>query len=166
MEILTIDWDSLFAMETSILELILRGAILYFGILLLMRLLPRRAGGELETMDLIFVLLIAEGAAHSLGEYTSISEGLIVIVTLMTCNHLVNLLSFHFPAFERIVVAKSLPIIKDGKLIRKNMRREYLTMDELKEHLHEEGLEDISKIKIARVEGDGKISFILKSSKN
>ncbi|RYY42484.1 MAG: DUF421 domain-containing protein, partial [Chitinophagaceae bacterium] len=72
---LDVDLSKLFHLENSILELFLRGSILYLGILLLMRFLPRRTGGELAVMDLIFVLLIAEAGTHALGNYSSITEG-------------------------------------------------------------------------------------------
>lgn len=92
---LAIDLKSLFELENSLLELILRGTILYLGILFLMRILPRRTGGELAMMDLIFIILIAEAAAHSLGDYTSVTEGFIMILTLVGWNYVVNLLSYH-----------------------------------------------------------------------
>ena len=160
MELLTIDWEALFQFESSVIELILRGVVLYFGILVLLRILPRRTGGELETMDLIFILLISEGASHSLGDYTSLTDGFIVIVTLLGCNYLVNALTYYFPAFEKLIEPRPLPIVKNGKLLRRNMRRELITTGELMEHLREEGLEDYKNIKIARVEADGKISII------
>src|SRR5687768_5277823 len=93
-------WSKVFHLERPMLELIARGAILYASILVLLRIMPRRSGGELAMMDLIFALLITEAAAHALGEYHSITEGLIVILTIMGCNFLVNVLSYKIPYFE------------------------------------------------------------------
>lgn len=161
MNILAIDFVEIFKLETSIAELVIRGSFFYIALLFLLRILPRRTGGELEMMDLVFILLITEAAAHSLGDYKSVTDGIIVILTMMSWSYLMNVLSFHFPFFEKLIKARALPIVKDGKLLRKNMRREYLTVDELWEHLHQEGIDDLSKIKIARVEGEGKISVVL-----
>lgn len=152
--------SELFKMESHIAVPILRGTILYIGILIIMRLLPRRTGGELAMMDLIFVLLIAEGASHALGDYTSITEGFIVIVTLLAWNYLINLLSYHSSFFEKLVSAPPLQIIKNGKMITKNMRIEYLTKEELFEQLRKQGIDDISTIKKAFIESDGKISVV------
>src|SRR5690606_10104028 len=113
-------------------------------------------------MDLIFVLLIAEAATHSLGGYSSVTEGFIVIGTLMAWNYAINFLSYHIPFFENIVSSPPLPIIKNGKLFRRNMRREYLTEEELMDHLRMEGIEKIEDVKSAFVEGDGKISVVRK----
>src|SRR5690606_19380378 len=116
-------------------------------------------------MDLIFVLLIAEAATHSLGGYSSITEGFIVIATLMGWNYAINFLSYHIPFFENFVSSPPLPIIKNGKLLHRNMRREYLTKEELMDHLRIEGIDNVEDVKSAFVEGDGKIS-VVKTKKN
>lgn len=162
MKINPADWLSVIAPETPLLELLARGTAFYLGLLVLVRLLPRRTGGELAMMDLIFVLLIAEAAAHALGDYTSVADGAIVIITLVAWNWLVNALSYHFPVFEKLTSAPPLEVVRDGRLLRKNMRREYLTEDELMTHLRMEGIDGVEGVKSARVEGDGKISVVVK----
>lgn len=77
------DWSALFVLEIPLLELFVRGSALYFVLLVLMRFMPRRTGGELATMDLAFLLLLAEAASNAFGEYTSVAEGLILVVALM-----------------------------------------------------------------------------------
>ena len=162
MNALNISLTELFQIENPISELILRGSILYLGILLLLRLLPRRTGGEMATMDLLFIVLIAEAATHSLGGYSSVTEGFIVISTLIAWNFMLISLSYHFPFVEKLVSSPPLQVVKDGKLLRRNMRREFLTEEELMEHLRREGIEDVKDVKSAYVEGDGHISFISK----
>lgn len=151
---------ALFEIESSILTLFLRASILYLGILVLMRILPRRTGGELAVTDLIFVILIAEGASHALGDYTSVTEGFIVIVSLMFWNYMVNMLSYHIPFIEKLVAAPPIQIVKNGKLLRKNMRQEYLTEEELIDSIRKEGLQSVDEIKYAFIESDGKISIV------
>lgn len=163
--LLLVDFAKVFHIEVSVVELIFRGSILYLGILFLFRVLPRRTGGELAMMDLIFVLLIAEAATHSLGGYSSVTEGFIVIVTLMAWNYLFNFLSYYIPFFEKVVSAPPLTVIKNGKMLKRNMRREYLTEEELIDHLRIEGIDDIQEVKSAHVEGDGKISVVRKKAK-
>ena len=160
LDLLPADWTQVFAIETPLLELLARGTALYFGLLALVRLMPRRTGGELATMDLIFVLLIAEAAAHALGDYTSVADGLVMIVTLMGWNWLVNALSYHVPAIERLASAPPIEVIRRGKLLRRNMRREYLTQEELMGHLRTEGVDRIEDVQSACIESDGRISVI------
>lgn len=165
MEIAGLDLAELFEIKTPVLELVLRGTCFYFGILFLLRMLPRRTGGELAVMDLIFVLLVAEAATHALGGYDSVTEGFIVIVTLVAWNFSVNWLSYHVPAVEKLFSAAPLQIVKAGKLQKKNMRREYVTEEELMDSLRKEGMEDINQVEQAYVESDGRISFIKRSSR-
>lgn len=160
MLLLEIDIATIFGLETPLLELILRATALYIAILVLVRILPRRTGGELATMDLIFVLLIAEAVASSFGRYKSVTDGIIVVCTLMFWNFLINYASYHSPLIERLVSAPKIQIIKKGRLLRRNMRREYLTEEELMDHIRREGVEDISSVKSAFIEGDGRISII------
>jgi len=164
MNLLNVNLTELFHIENPISELILRGTVMYLGILFLLRIMPRRTGGEMATMDLLFVVLIAEAATHSLGGYSSITEGFIVILTLIFWNFTVNSLSYYLPFFEQLVSSPALQVVKDGKMLRRNMRREFLTEDELMEHLRREGIEDLKDIKAAFIEGDGEISFISKKS--
>lgn len=164
MEILNINLNELLKIEVPVAELVLRGTVLYLGILLLLRFMPRRTGGEMATIDLLFIVLIAEAATHSLGGYSSVTEGFIMILTLIAWNFTLNSLSYHIPFVEKLVSAPPLQVVRDGRLLRRNMRREFLTEEELMEHLRREGIEDIKEIKFAYVEGDGHISFISKNA--
>ena len=160
MELLQINLAEIFRVETPVLELMLRASLLYLGILFLLRIMPRRTGGELATMDLLFVVLIAEATTHSLGGYKSVTEGFIVVLTLMMLNYFINFLSYYSSFVEKLIASPPLLVVKDGKLLRRNMRREFLTEEELMEHLRREGIEDIKEVKSAHVEADGQISFI------
>jgi uncharacterized membrane protein YcaP (DUF421 family) len=160
MELFPGNWAPVFASETPVLELIARGSILYVAVLVLIRLMPRRAGGELATMDLVFAVLIAESAARALGEYSSIVDGLIVIATLMAWNYLLNLLSFRIPSIEQLVSAPPLQVVRKGKLLRRNMRRELLTEEELMEQLRKQGIDEIKDVRAAYVESEGNVTAI------
>lgn len=159
-ELLPEDWGRLFALETPLLELVARGTILYMAILTLMRVVPRRLGGELAMMDLVFLLLIAEAAAHAMGDYKAVTDGVVVIATLIGWAFLLNVLSYHVPWIERLVSAPPVQVVRDGRLLRRNMRREYLTEEELMTHLRQEGIDDLAEVKTACVEGEGHFTVI------
>lgn len=159
MELMPDSWTVLFSVKVPVLELVGRGTLIYIAVLVFMRLMPR-LGGELAVMDLVFLLLIAEAAAHGMGEYTSITEAVIVIGTLMICNYILNYLSFHFRLVERLISGAPLQVIRNGRLMHRNMRREYLTQDELMTQLRAHGIEHISDVKAAYIEGDGQLTVI------
>jgi uncharacterized membrane protein YcaP (DUF421 family) len=160
MELVPADWLKVFAPESPILELIARACVLYLGILAFMRILPRRTGGEVAHMDLIFMLLVAEAAAHSMGDYKSVGDGLIVVVTFMVLNYAINALTFYVPSLEKLVTAGPVEVVRDGKTVPNNMRREFLTEEELVSYLRQNGMDDLSTVKVAVIEGKGKISFV------
>lgn len=118
-------------LEYPLPELIFRGAFLFILFMVLFRILPRRTGGELALMDLVFLFLITEAASHSLGDFSSLADGTVQIATFMALNWAINRLSFHFPRFEKLAEHDPLPIIRDGKVIPANLRKEAITADEL-----------------------------------
>lgn len=157
---LPIDWSDLFVIEIPLLELFVRGSALYFAILFLMRFMPRRTGGELATMDLAFLLLIAEAASNAFGEYTSIAEGLILVMVLIGWNFIVNAASYHFRSVEKLVSSRPIEIVRNGKMLRRNMRREFVTEEELMSALRQQGLDSIDQVKSATIEGEGAITVV------
>ena len=156
------DWGSVFASENAPLELFARGSILYFAMLVLMRLMPRRAGGGVALMDLLLVVLLADAASHALGTYKSVTDAVVLIVTIAGWNYLLNVLSFHVRFIERLVSPPPLQVVRDGQLLWRNMRRELLTKDELMDHLRQAGVDTLDKVKAAYVEAEGKLTVICK----
>ena len=160
MEFFISDWGKIFMPEMPVLETALRGFLLYFFILFVLRILPRRTTGELGAMDLVFILLLTEAASHSLGDFTRVGDGIIMLLVFIGCNYGINQLSYHFPFVQKIFEHEPVQIIKNGKLLYRNMRKELLTKDELMTNLRENGIENLSDVKKAFVESEGNISFV------
>lgn len=150
----------MFVVETPLLELALRGSALYLAILALMRLMPRRTGGELATIDLIFLLLIAESASNAFGDYRSVTEGLVLVIVLMLWNFVVNAASYRFRFIERLVSSPPIEVVRDGKLLRRNMRREFLTEEELMSSLRQQNINSLDQVRKAVIEGEGAITVV------
>lgn len=83
MEFFISDWGKIFMPEMPVSETALRGFLLYFFILFVLRILPRRTTGELGAMDLVFILLLTEAASHSLGDFTSVGDGIIMLLVFL-----------------------------------------------------------------------------------
>ena len=83
-----------------------------------------------------------------------------MIATFIAWNYVVNALSYRFPAVARLTAADPLQIVRDGQLLRRNMRREFITEEELMSHLRECGIDDLRDVKSAYVEGEGKITAV------
>jgi len=156
-----VDWKTLFAPDVPLLETFLRGTIIYLVLFALLRFVLQRQAGTVGITDLLVVVLIADAAQNAMAsDYKSITDGVLLVSTIVFWCYALDWLGYHFPFVERIVRPAPLPLVKDGQLLRKNMRRELITMDELMSMLREQGIDDLSKVKRAFMEGDGHISVV------
>ena len=158
---LTFDWRSIFAIDVPILELVVRGSLMYIAVFLLLRTTMRRTAGQLTMLEIVIILLIAGGASDAMtGGTTSVTGSLVLISTIVAWNYALNFVGYTFPLIERLIAPAPLPVVREGRLLRRNMRRELLTERELFVQLREQGIEDIAHVKAAYVEGDGLVSVI------
>ena len=156
-----IDWEKLFTHEVPLLELFLRGTVMYIALLAVLRLLVRRHVGSMSLMDLLLMVLIADAAQNAMAaEYKSLTEGFVLCGTLMGWNYLFDWLSYRYPAFERILAPAPLPVIRNGKMLKRNMQQELITADELRSQLRLQEIQDIGEIELAYIEPDGALSIV------
>lgn len=157
----TIDWHGIFTPTTSVLELVVRATIMYFVVFGLLRLVLKRQAGGIGTTDVLVVVLLAEVAGPGFAaEYKSVVEGAVLVGTILFWTYVLEWAGHQFPAFERILRAPTVVLIENGKILRQNMRAEFVTMEELMAQLREKGVEDCTQVKRACMEADGKISVI------
>ncbi|WP_439612752.1 DUF421 domain-containing protein [Reyranella sp.] len=157
----SIDWRSIFMPELGVAELLVRGVLMYSIVFVLLRLVLRRNVGGIGTMDVLVIVLVSELAGQGfLPDSRSIVDSAIVILVILSCSYTIEWLQYRFPAFERLTREPKLKLIEDGHLLRQNMRREFVTEEELMAQIREKGCEDCREIKAAYIEADGRISII------
>lgn len=156
-----IDWQAIFVPTHSIPEIILRGTLTYIMLFMILRFFLKRQSGVIGIADLLVIVLIADAVQNAMAsEYKSITEGGILVLTIVFWNYAVDWLGYRFPALQRLTRPPPLLLIKDGKMIFRNMRQEMITTDELSSQLRQQGVEHCSEVKLAYIEGDGRISVI------
>lgn len=159
------DWQELFVPTHSIPEVILRGTLTYMMLFLILRFLLKRQSGVIGIADLLVIVLIADAAQNAMAnEYKSITEGGILVLTIVFWNYAVDWVGYRFPALQRLTRPPPLLLIKDGEMIFRNMRQEMITTEELNSQLRQQGIEHCSQVKLAFIEGDGTISVIRKDN--
>lgn len=164
-KLLRVDWQSVFVPTESLLEIIIRGSIMYLAMFALLRLFRRQAG-SLSIADLLVIVVIADAAQNGMaGDSKSVTESIILICTIVFWDYFLDFLGFKSKIFERVIETEKLKIIEDGKLLRRNMEKEMLTDEEILSQMRQNGIEDVSDIKIAYLESDGHFSFIKKDSR-
>ena len=99
-------------------------------------------------------------------EYKSITEGFLLVLTIAFWDFALDWLAYRYPRFSRLVQPAPLLLIKNGRMLRKNMRQEMITEEELNSQLRQQGIEDLSQIKKCYLEGDGQVSVIKHESTN
>jgi uncharacterized membrane protein YcaP (DUF421 family) len=160
-----LDWQELFVPVHPIPEIILRGTITYIMLFLILRFLLKRQSGVIGIADLLVIVLIADAAQNAMAsEYKSITEGAILVLTIVFWNYAIDWLGFRFPALQRLTRPPPLLLIQDGKMLIRNMRQEMITTEELSSQLRQQGIEHCSEVKKAYIEGDGSISVIRQDS--
>lgn len=156
-----IDWAGLFMPTTPALEIVVRGSVMYLALFAMLRFILRRETGSLGITDLLVIVLIADAAQNGMaGSYTSISDGLLLVITIITWSYVLNLLAFRYPFWQRIVQAPRVQLVRDGRLIRRNLEHEKITEDELLAEIHAHGCENIADVRAAWIEPDGMVSVI------
>jgi uncharacterized membrane protein YcaP (DUF421 family) len=152
-------WHDMFFPTHSLLEMFVRGTIMYVAIFLLLRFVLKRQTGGLGTPDILLIVLLADAAQNGMAnEYRSVTEGLVVVCTIIFWNFAIDWLEVHVPALGKWLRPEPLLLIKDGQVLRKHLRQELITMDELMSHLREEGVSQPDEVAKAYVEPDGSIS--------
>ena len=158
-----IDWNSVFIPSVSLVEIFLRGTIIYLFLFFLFRIL-RREAGAIGISDLLVVVVIADASQNAMAsEYKSITEGVVLILTIVFWDYSLDWLGYRFPKVRRLLQPRALLLVKDGRMIRRNMRQELISKEELISLLREHEVEDIREVKKCYLESDGHISVIKKS---
>jgi uncharacterized membrane protein YcaP (DUF421 family) len=156
-----IDWSGLFGFSMSPLELIVRGTCMYWFLFALFRFVLRRDIGTIGVADVLLLVIIADAAQNAMsGDYKTISDGMVLVATIALWNYGLDGLSYVSPRVRRFAQPPALLLIKDGRMLLHNCRRQFVSADELMAKLRENGIEKVAQVKRAYLESDGEISVI------
>jgi uncharacterized membrane protein YcaP (DUF421 family) len=146
------------------MESVIRGAIVYLFLLIVFRISGKRTLSEATTFDLVLLLIISETTQQAMvdGDH-SMTNGAILILTLVGFDILLSLLKQWFPGLETLMDGTAVILIRDGKVLKERLRRERIDVNDILEAAREQrGLVDLDQIDIAILERSGQISIIPK----
>lgn len=139
-----------------------RTIIIFLTLLVSMRLMGKRQLGELELSELVVAVLISNVASHPLQEISiSLMNGLLPIIILLCCELIISGLIVRSAKVRQLICGKPCFIITDGIINQREMKKNRFTLDELYEELRNQGVLDISTVKFAILETDGKLNIVL-----
>jgi uncharacterized membrane protein YcaP (DUF421 family) len=158
---LSVDFGEIFGLSLSPLELLIRGSAVYWFLFLIFRHVLRRDVGAIGIADLLVLVLIADAIQNAMaGGYTTVTDGCILVSTIVGWNYALDWATYRFESVRRWSEPPPLPLVVRGHVLPRNLRREYITPEELDAKLREQGIEDVSEVKRACLESDGQISVI------
>lgn len=153
----------LFTFSAPPWEIMLRGTLIYWFLFLIFRFLLRRDVGSMGIGDFLFIVIVADASQNAMSaDATTIVDGMLLVGTLVFWNLLLDYASYRLPLIRGFTVPPSMVLVKDGKYHWRNMRREFITKEELQAKLREEDVLELSQVKEMRLEADGGISVIKK----
>lgn len=161
MVILGFDIGAAFTPDVSILETVVRGVVMYLSIFVLLRVVLRNRGSAVTIGDLLVFVLISDAAQNAMAShYLSITNGIVLVATIMVMSLAIDWLAYRVPVIQRFVHPERKPLVVDGRLIRRTLQEELMTEEELLTQLRLNGIEDPARVKAAYLEGNGEISVI------
>ena len=145
--------------SVTVTELVVRGTLVFLGLMLCLRLVGQREAGGLGLTDLLVVVLIVDAASSGLTGDT-IGDGFILVGTILFWSVALDAVSYRWPRLGRILKARPKPLIEDGRLNRRVMRRELMTDVEVFAQLRLHGVERLDQVHRAYLEPNGMISVV------
>lgn len=155
------DLSALFVFSAEPLEIVFRGTAAYWFLFVLFRFVLKRDAGSIAIADILLLVLIADASQNAMAaSFDSLADGGLLVATIAGWSYLLDWASFRWPAMRRVFEPTALTLVRDGRINRANLRREMVTVEELMAAARQHGVESLDRVKLARLESDGRISII------
>jgi len=150
-----------FTLDLPLLESVLRLSIIYLFLYFLLRFAFRRQTAPVGMTNMLVLVLLADAVQNGMsGEYNSITNALVLGLTLLGWSYLLDWIDYHVPALQNLFKPPPMLLIRNGKVDRAAMRRELLTHSEIMAQLRLQGVRRIEDVREAYVETTGEITVI------
>jgi len=156
-------WTDMFWLGLPILEKVLRSSLVYIFMVVGLRLFGKRELAQTNTFDLIVLLTLSNTLQNAIiGDDNSITGGVIGAISLLVLNYLVVRFLFRRAKLDRFLEGAPVLLIKDGKVLQRNLDRELITLAELTAAAHKQGLRNLEDVDRCVLETGGSLAFIAK----
>ena len=154
----------LFVPEISLVEKVIRPIIVYVALVGLLRLGGRRELAQMNSFDLVILLIISNAVQNAIiGEDNSLLGGLVGGATLILLNLGVNRFLYRHPELDSKLEGEPITLVKDGRILRKNLQHELITESELLAAIRRQGLTGVEACDEVVLETSGMISVVPRS---
>jgi uncharacterized membrane protein YcaP (DUF421 family) len=147
--------------DLTFLQVSIRGVVVFIAALIMVRLSSKRSLAEKSAFDAVLVVIIGSMLARVINGSEAFFPTLGTGFVLVLLHRLFGIAAYYSHAFGFLVKGTPTVLVQNGRLERKNMFWNHISEHDLEEDMRLEAkIEDLSKIKVARVERSGDISFI------
>lgn len=143
------------------MDLVIRATVVFFFIFLVTRIVGRRQLSDLEAFDLILLVVLGDLVQQGITQSDeSVTGTLIVISTIALLSVGVSWVSFRSRPLRRLTEGEPIVLVQDGRPIERNMRRERITIEDIRQEARQAQISSVADLRWAILENDGKISCI------
>jgi uncharacterized membrane protein YcaP (DUF421 family) len=152
----TVIFTNMFHLPLPILEKLLRPAIVYLALVVLLRVFGKRELAQLNPFDLVVLLSLSNTVQNAIiGDDNSVTGGIIGAFSLLAVNWLVVRALFRSTRLTRLMEGRSTVLVRSGQVDHKALQRESLTREELLAVVHKQGFEDFHQVNLCQLEPNG-----------
>src|SRR5580692_11086974 len=156
-------WTDMFVLAIPVAEKILRPIVVYFFLVIGLRLAGKRELAQLNPFDLVVLLTLSNTVLNAIiGDDNSVTGGVIGAATLLLVNFLVVRFLFRHEKLDRLVEGEATVLIEHGKVLEDHLTKEVLSRQELEAAAHKQGFGDLSEVDHATLDPSGTICFTAK----
>ena len=139
-----------------------RTVVIYLVLIAAVRLMGKRQIGQLEASEFVVTMLAANLAALPIEDPEfSMAEGITAIVVIVVLERILSVGAMRSIWFRKLLCGKPVILIDNGKILRENLRRTRIHLDELTEHLRQREVLDLRTVRYAILETNGSLSVFL-----
>lgn len=143
------------------MDLVIRAAVIYIVVFGFTRVLGRRELSSLQPFDLILLVVIGDLIQNGVTQSDqSVTGVILVLCTIGILQVFTSFLGFRFRPLRRVLQGEPIVLVREGEVIRRNLRRERLDESDLAEKARLDGIGSMDDIRWAVLETNGDISFI------
>jgi uncharacterized membrane protein YcaP (DUF421 family) len=156
-------WTDMFSLGLPLAEKIVRPVIVYFFLVILLRVAGKRELAQLNPFDLVVLISLSNTVQNAIiGDDNSVTGGLIGAASLLGINFLVVRFLYSHPKLEELAEGKADLLIQNGVVDRGRLKKELISMNELEIAAHRQGLGSLEEVQQATLEPGGAICFVPK----
>lgn len=152
-------WSDIWGLDVSVLEKVIRPILVYFFLLIALRLGGKRELGQLTGFDLVVLLMLSNAVQNAIiGNDNSVIGGWIGATALLITNYIVVRLAYRYPLIENLVEGQSTLLVQGGRILKNNLAKELINSAELRTVLRRQGFDSLSEINAAILETNGSLT--------